>query len=172
MNTPPTSTDGALAHNQQHGRPPACAGSPKPRQKLAILTCMDTRLNPYTAMGLDAGDAHIIRNAGGILTDDAVRSLVLSSHELGTRELMIIQHTDCGLLNVTDEAVLQNLENRTGHTCVSPAAFFGFTDLDQNVRRQVRRARDHPWLQDLTVQGFIYEVAEGKLREVQTPALT
>ena len=159
-------TDRAFAHNQQHAVAPDCAGSPRPGQRLTILTCMDTRLDPYKALGLAAGDAHILRNAGGIVTDDVLRCLVLSSHVLGTRELMVINHTDCGLLNLAEDRLVDELEHATGRAAVSPAAFYGFSDLDANVRRQVRRVRDHPWLGELRTRGFVYEVAAGKLREV------
>lgn len=155
-----------MAHNRRHAVAPACAGSPRPQRRLVVVTCMDTRLDPYKALGLAAGDAHILRNAGGIVTEDVIRSLVLSSHTLGTRELMLISHTDCGLLNLPEEKLVDELEQRTGSAAVSPGEFHAFADLEANVRRQVRRVRNHPWLQHLTTRGFVYDVAAGKLHEV------
>jgi carbonic anhydrase len=158
--------DVIVAHNRQHGAAPASAGSPRPGRRLVIVTCMDTRLDPYKTLGLAAGDAHIIRNAGGIVTEDVVRSLVLSSHVLGTRELMVINHTDCGLHNLCEHHLVDDLERVTGRCAVSPNAFLSFTDLQANVRRQIGRVSAHPWLQQIHARGFVYDVATGKLHEV------
>lgn len=158
--------DQITAHNQRHAAAPPSPGSPRPARRLVIVTCMDTRLDPYKALGLAAGDAHIIRNAGGIVTEDVLRSLVVSSHILGTRELMIVNHTDCGLLNLCEHHLVDDLERATGRAAVSPAAFYSFTDLEANVRRQISRVRDHPWLSQLRPRGFVYDVSTGKLREV------
>lgn len=158
--------DEVFAHNAAHAVAPETTGSPRPQRKLVVVTCMDTRLDPYKALGLAAGQAHILRNAGGVVTEDVVRSLVLSSHVLGTQELMVINHTDCGLLNLPEENLICRLEEATGRSAVSPGAFFSFTDLDANVRRQVRRVRHHPWLDHLRTRGFVYDVATGRIREV------
>jgi carbonic anhydrase len=158
--------DEVLAHHQRHAAAPTSAGSPRPRRRLVVVTCMDTRLDPYKTLGLAAGDAHIIRNAGGIVTEDVVRSLVLSSHVLGTRELMVINHTDCGLHHLCEQDLICDLERATGRSAVSPNVFLSFTDLEANVRRQVQRVRDHPWLGGICVRGFVYDVVTGKLHEV------
>lgn len=138
-----------------------------PARRLAIVACMDARLNVEQALGLATGDAHIIRNAGGLVTEDALRSLLLSHHALGTEELMIIQHTHCGLLGLKDGEFRAQLEKKTGATSPSPASFLGFTDLEESVRRQVRAAKAHPWTpRDISVRGFIYDVETGRLEEV------
>ena len=141
--------------------------TPRPARKLAILTCMDTRLSIRT-LGLQTGDAHIIRNAGGIVTDDALRSLLVSHHLLGTEEFMVINHTDCGLMRTTEEGLRAQIEKSTGTTATAPARFYAFQDLDENVRHQLAKLRDHPWIpKKITVRGFVYDVATGRLREVR-----
>ena len=140
--------------------------SPRPRRKLAVLTCMDTRLSRAT-LGLAEGDAHILRNAGGIVTEDVLRSLLVSHHLLGTEEFLIINHTDCGLMGMSDEAIRGRIRSRTGSETSGPATFHAFTDLDQNVRRQVEKVRRHPWVpQAIPIRGFVYDVSSGQLREV------
>ncbi len=141
--------------------------SPRPRRKLAILTCMDTRLSIQT-LGLKVGDAHIIRNAGGLVTEDSLRSLLISHHLLGTEEVMIINHTDCGLLNHTEAEILERVSKSAGTEAISPARFHAFTDLDANVREQMEKLFAHPWLpQEVTIRGFVYDVQTGRLREVE-----
>lgn len=138
-----------------------------PARKLAIVACMDARLTIEPMLGLKTGDAHIIRNAGGIVTEDAVRSLVISHHLLGTREVMVINHTDCGMLTFKDEDLEQDLIRKTGKAAVVPSRFHSFTNLEENVRRQVRRLHAHPWIPaDITVRGFVYDVKTGRLHEV------
>ena len=138
--------------------------SPRPRRKLAVLTCMDTRLSRRT-LGLEAGDAHILRNAGGIVTEDALRSLLVSHYLLGTEEFMIVNHTDCGLMGTSEEELRRRILRRTGHE--APASFHSFTDLEQNVRQQLDNVRSHPGLPSgFPVRGFVYDVATGSLREV------
>lgn len=140
--------------------------TPRPKRRLAVLTCMDTRLEKQT-LGLATGDAHILRNAGGIVTDDVVRSLVISQHLLGTEELMIVNHTDCGLLQKPEEELRRLVVSRAGSDAVSPERFFAFQDLDQNVRHQMQKLRSHPWMpRALMVRGFVYDVQTGRLREV------
>lgn len=163
--------DEVVLANQEYARYHRLAHiSPRPRRKLAVLTCMDTRLSRST-LGLAEGDAHILRNAGGIVTEDALRSLLVSHHLLGTEEFMIINHTDCGLMGASEEEIRERIASRTGSRTGSeaaePATFHAFTDLDQNVRRQMGKLRSHPWVpQEVPVRGFVYDVATGRLREV------
>src|ERR1700693_2009256 len=112
--------------------------TPRPERKLAVLTCMDTRLSIRT-LGLKTGDAHIIRNAGGIVTDDTLRSLIVSHHLLGTEEIMVINHTDCGLMKASEEELRSTIESRTGTAAVTPAFFYAFQDIEKNVRRQLQK---------------------------------
>ena len=141
--------------------------TPRPQRKLAILTCMDTRLSIRT-MGLKTGDAHIIRNAGGIVTDDSLRSLVISHHLLGTEEFMIINHTDCGRMHATEEELRTRIQNRTGTAAVAPAFFYAFKNIDENVRHQLQKLRTHPWIpKEVSVRGFVYDVVTGLLREIK-----
>lgn len=138
-----------------------------PARKLAVVACMDARLNVPQMLGLQTGDAHIIRNAGGIITEDALRSLIISHHLLGTQEFMIINHTDCGMLTFKDEALRTRLQQSAGTAAVVPAHFHAFTDLEENVRQQIQKVRSHPWIpQHIPVRGFIYDVKTGKLTEV------
>jgi carbonic anhydrase len=140
--------------------------SPRPTRKLAILTCMDTRLGRKT-MGLDPGDAHIIRNAGGIVTDDAIRSLLLSHYILGTEEIMVINHTDCGLMKASEEDLREQIEKAAGGPANVPVRFHAFTDPVENVRKQLRALHRHSWIhEELTIRGFVYDVRTGRLNEV------
>ena len=141
--------------------------TPRPQRKLAILTCMDTRLSIRT-MGLKTGDAHIIRNAGGIVTDDTLRSLVISHHLLGTEEFMIINHTDCGLMHATEDELRARIQNRTGTAAVAPAFFYAFKNIDENVRHQLQKLHTHPWIpKEISIRGFVYDVVTGLLREIK-----
>jgi carbonic anhydrase len=141
--------------------------TPRPERKLAILTCMDTRLSIRT-LGLKTGDAHIIRNAGGIVTEDTLRSLVVSHYLLGTEEIMVINHTDCGLMQATEEELRTRIQNRTGTAAVSPAFFYTFQNIDENVRHQLQKLRGHPWIPaSIIVRGFVYDVTTGRLREIK-----
>jgi carbonic anhydrase len=160
-------TDEVLAANQQYASKfdKGSLAMP-PARKLAILACMDARLSVEQLLGLKTGDAHIIRNAGGIATEDALRSLIISHHLLGTQEFIVINHTDCGMLTFTDDQLIDKLEQKTGVSAVTPAHFHSFKDTEQNVRRQVARIKDHPYVHDIPVRGFIYDVKSGKLSEV------
>jgi carbonic anhydrase len=141
--------------------------TPRPDRKLAVLTCMDTRLSIRT-LGLRTGDAHIIRNAGGIVTDDAVRSLVISHYLLGTEEFMVINHTDCGLMRTSEEDLRTLVQNRAGTAAIAPAFFYAFKDIEQNVRHQLQKLRTHPWIPaSVAVRGFVYDVTTGRLREIR-----
>jgi carbonic anhydrase len=143
--------------------------TPRPERKLAVLTCMDTRLSIRT-LGLKAGDAHIIRNAGGIVTDDTLRSLVISHHLLGTEEIMVINHTDCGLMQTSEQDLRNTIQNRTGTAVVAPAFFYAFQNIEQNVLHQLQKLRTHPWIpQKVDVRGFVYDVTTGLLREIKDP---
>jgi carbonic anhydrase len=141
-----------------------------PARKIAIVACMDARLTIEPMLGLKTGDAHIIRNAGGVVTDDVVRSLIISQQLLGTQEVMVINHTDCGMLTFEDESLRRRLLKETGKLAVAPARFYSFDDVEQNVREQVQKLRSHPWIpQKILVRGFVYDVKTGSLKEV-TPA--
>lgn len=139
-----------------------------PARKLAVLACMDARLDVERVLGLELGDAHVIRNAGGIASEDALRSLIISHHLLGTQEFMVINHTDCGMLTFKDHELCERLESDTGVAAVAPVHFHAFEDLEANVRRQVLRVRSHPWIPDgIPVRGFVYDVKSGSLTEVK-----
>src|SRR5512146_812428 len=138
-----------------------------PARKLAVLACMDARLSVEQFLGLKTGDAHIIRNAGGIVTEDALRSLLISHHLLGTQEFVIINHTDCGMLSFSDDELRSRLERSTGRSAVVPACFHSFRDVEENVQRQIERLKSHAWIpSQVAVRGFVYEVETGRLREV------
>jgi carbonic anhydrase len=142
--------------------------TPRPERKLAILTCMDTRLSIRT-LGLKTGDAHIIRNAGGIVTEDALRSLIVSHYLLGTEEFMVINHTDCGLMHSTEQDLRARIRNEAGVDAATPECFFAFKDPDENVRLQMQKLRSHAWVpKRVAVRGFVYDVATGRLHEVGT----
>jgi len=138
-----------------------------PARRLAVVCCMDARISVEPILGLQPGDAHIVRNAGGIVTEDVIRSLLVSHYQLGTQEVLIINHTECGMMKVTDEELIRKLEAATGVSSASPSAFLGFHDLDENVRRQVQRVRSHPWIpRCFKARGAAYDVKTGRLREV------
>ena len=136
-----------------------------PAKQIAIVACMDARLNPYGLLGLSEGDAHVIRNAGGVITADELRSLAISQRLLGTKEIVLIHHTDCGMLTFTDDAFRAQVLAETG---VKPAwAAEAFDDLDTDVRQSVARIQAEPAipLKD-NIRGFVYDVTNGTLREV------
>jgi len=141
--------------------------TPRPARKLAILTCMDTRLS-IRALGLTTGDAHIILIAGGIVTDDSLRSLLVSHYLLDTEEIMVINHTDCGLMHASEEELRTRIQNRTGTAAIAPAFFFAFQNIEENVRHQLQKLRTHPWIpKEVSVRGFVYDVSSGRLREIK-----
>lgn len=136
-----------------------------PAKKLAVVACMDARLTIEPMLGLETGDAHIIRNAGGIVTEDEIRSLIISNKLLGTETVFVINHTDCGMLSFEDEQLRQKLKEETGHD--TELEFHAFKDLDTNVREQVRKIKDNPFLgEKVAVHGFVFDVKTGKLNEV------
>ena len=136
-----------------------------PAKKVVVLACMDARLSPYAALGLEEGDAHVIRNAGGVVTDDEIRSLAISQHLLGTEEIILIHHTDCGMLTFTDDDFRLQLHEKTG---VKPSwAAESFADLDEDVRQSIARIKTSPFVPRTdSVRGFVYDVETGRLREV------
>jgi carbonic anhydrase len=139
----------------------------KPRRRVAVLACMDSRILFERCLGLAPGDAHMIRNAGGIATEDALRSLIVSHHLLDTQEFIIINHTDCGLLKIKEHELRAKLAEKMGVNASEPAQFYGFEDLEANLRRQVQRVKSHPWIpKQIPVRGFIYDVKTGRLNEV------
>ncbi len=138
-----------------------------PARKLAVVACMDARLTVEQFLGLKTGEAHIIRNAGGLATDDALRSLIISTRLLGTRTIFVIEHTDCGMLTFRDEQLRQQLKSATGQE-TSHLDFHAFANLEENLRAQLRRIRENPFLpRDIELHGFIYDVRSGRLREVR-----
>jgi carbonic anhydrase len=140
----------------------------RPRRKLAIVTCMDSRLDVFGALGLEAGEAHILRNAGGVITDDVIRSLAISQRLLGTEAVMLIHHTDCGMEKISDDGFRAELQEETG---VAPAfAIESFTDVDADVRQSILRVRRSTFLPRRdAVRGFVYDVDSHRLREVLAP---
>ncbi len=138
----------------------------RPARKLAIVTCMDSRLDVFAALGLDDGEAHVLRNAGGVITDDVIRSLAVSQRKLGTREIMLIHHTDCGLEKISDDGFRDELREATG---VAPAfAIESFKDVDADVRQSVLRVRRSTFIPHReAVRGFVYDVDTHRLREVE-----
>jgi carbonic anhydrase len=137
----------------------------KPRRQLAIVTCMDSRLDVFAALGLGHGEAHVLRNAGGVITDDVIRSLAISQRKLGTREVMLIHHTNCGMQTITDDGFRAELQEATG---VAPAfAVESFSDADANVRQSILRVRRSAFLLHRgLVRGFVYDVDTHRLREI------
>jgi carbonic anhydrase len=161
--------DTVLEANQSYAEGFNQAGLPgRPtRFRLAVVTCMDCRVHVSRLLSLELGDAHIIRNAGGIVTEDVLRSLIVSCHIAGTQEVMIINNTKCGMLTFNDEELAAKLQQETGKAPVAPARFYAFTDLEQNVREQMRKIESHPWIPEtILVRGFIYDVDAGRLSEV------
>jgi carbonic anhydrase len=143
-----------------------------PARKLAVVACMDARLSVEQVLGLKTGDAHVIRNAGGIMTEDALRSLIISHHLLGTQEFMFIHHTDCGMLTFKDEELAAKLRKSTGVSPIIPRGFDSFSRLEDDVRLQIERARAHPWIpKEIPIRGFVYDVKTGRLAEVAVEEL-
>ena len=140
----------------------------RPSKRLAIVTCMDSRLDVFAALGLEDGQAHILRNAGGVITDDVIRSLAISQRHLGTREVMLIHHTDCGMQTITDDGFRAELLEATG---TAPAfAIESFTDVDRDVRQSVLRVRRSSFIPHRdVVRGFVYDVQTHRLYEVEVP---
>ena len=159
-------TDELLANAERYAEAFDRGGLPMPPAKrVAVLACMDARLNPYGLLGLDEGDAHVIRNAGGVVTDDEIRSLAISQRLLGTEEIILIHHTDCGMLTFKDDDFRNQIQRDTG---IKPEwAAEAFDNLEQDVRQSIARIEASPFIpRKDQVRGFVYDVRDGSLREV------
>jgi carbonic anhydrase len=161
-----TVTDQYLANNARYAETFTGPLPMPPSSQVAVLACMDARLNVYAILGLDDGEAHVIRNAGGVVTDDEIRSLAISQRLLGTREIILIHHTDCGMLTFTDDAFKRSVQDETGlKPSWSPESF---PDLDSDVRQSIARIRASPFIpRKDAIRGFVFDVATGKLTEVR-----
>jgi len=159
-------TDELLQNNEAYGETFDKGDLPiPPAKKVAVLTCMDARLSPYVMLGLNEGDAHVIRNAGGVVTDDEIRSLAISQRLLGTEEIMVIHHTDCGMLTFNDDDFRRQIQADTGIR--PPWAAEAFPDLEEDVRQSIARIEASPFIpRKESVRGFVYEVETGRVREV------
>jgi len=162
-----TAIDELLSSNVSYARSFAKGDLPMPpAKKIAIVACMDARLETGALLGLEEGDAHVIRNAGGVVTDDVIRSLAISQRLLGTREIMLIHHTDCGMLTFRDDALKDQILAETGLR--PPFALEAFSDVDADVRQSLARIRATPFVSHKDrMRGFVYEVESGRLREVR-----
>jgi carbonic anhydrase len=160
-----SATDELLANNQRYADGFSGPLPMPPAKGVAVVACMDARLNVYALLGLEEGQAHVIRNAGGVITDDEIRSLAISQRLLGTREIILIHHTDCGMLTFTDDNFKAAIQAETG---IKPAwAAEAFDDLDADVRQSVARIKASPFIPHKdSVRGFVFDVATGKLSEV------
>jgi carbonic anhydrase len=160
-----SATDELVANSQTYAKSFDKGDLPLPPAKnVAVLACMDARLNLYGIFGLREGDAHVIRNAGGGVTDDAIRSLAISQRLLGTDEIILVHHSGCGMLTFTDDEFRQQVEQDTGVR--PPWAAEAFPDLDQDVRQSIARIKASPFIPKKNVRGFVYDVEKGSLREV------
>ena len=159
-------TDELLQNNEAYAESFDKGDLPIPPAKgVAVVACMDARLNVYGMLGLQEGDAHVISNAGGVITDDEIRSLAISQRLLGTREIILIHHTDCGMLTSTDDELKQQIQDDVGIKPHFPME--SFTDLEDDVRQSIARIQASPFiLHKDSVRGFVYEVETGRLREV------
>ncbi len=158
-------TDDLLANNATYAESFQGPLPLPPAKGLAVLACMDARLNVYGILGLEEGESHVIRNAGGVVTDDEIRSLAISQRLLGTTEIILIHHTDCGMLTFTDDQFKKSIQDETG---IKPEwAAEAFPDLDEDVRQSVNRIKASPFIPHTDqVRGFVFDVATGKLNEV------
>ena len=160
-----TVTDDYLAHNAHYASSFEGPLPMPPSKHVAIVACMDARLDVYRMLGIGEGEAHVIRNAGGVVTDDAIRSLAISQRLLGTREVILIHHTDCGMLTFTDDAFRRAIADETG--VKPPWASEAFPDVAEDVRQSLRRIQISPFVtQHVSLRGFVFDVATGRLDEV------
>jgi carbonic anhydrase len=160
-----STTDDLLRNNQEYAASFTGDLPMPPGKGVAVVACMDARLNVYALLGLREGEAHVIRNAGGVVTDDVIRSLTISQRLLGTREVILVHHTDCGMLTFRDDAVKADIEADTGVR--PPFALEAFPDLDQDVRQSIARIKASPFVPHKdAVRGFVFDVKSGALREV------
>ncbi|MDS0134255.1 MULTISPECIES: beta-class carbonic anhydrase [unclassified Amycolatopsis] len=158
-------TDELLANNAAYAARFSGPLPLPPAKHVAVLACMDARLNVYGVLGLEEGEAHVIRNAGGVVTEDEIRSLAISQRLLGTEEIILIHHTDCGMLTFTDDGFKKSIEDEVG--IKPPWAAEAFTDLDDDVRQSIARIRNSPFIPKKdSIRGFVFDVATGKLNEV------
>lgn len=159
-------TDDLLRNNEAYARSFEKSDLPLPPAKgVAVVACMDARLDVHKILGLEEGDAHVIRNAGGVITDDEIRSLAISQRLLGTREILLIHHTDCGMLTFTDDELKQQIHEDVGVKPHFPME--SFSDLEEDVRQSAARIQHSPFIPHKdSVRGFVYEVETGRLREV------
>jgi carbonic anhydrase len=161
-----STTDELLANNEAYAASFDKGDLPMPPgRKVAVVACMDARLNVYGILGLQEGDAHVIRNAGGVVTEDEIRSLAISQRLLGTEEIILIHHTDCGMLTFTDDEFKASIQDETG---IKPDwAAESFSDLDTDVRQSIARINASPFIpRKDSIRGFVFEVETGRLREV------
>ena len=161
-------TDDLLANNERFAAAFDLGHLPvAPARNLAIITCMDSRMDVFAMLGLELGAAHVLRNAGGIVTDDMLRSVMISQRKLQTRSVLLVHHTNCGMLTFTDDELADELEAETGVTPSFPIG--AFTDLDQSVRRSMERIRTSPFVPCTDdVRGCVYDVDTGRLREISS----
>jgi carbonic anhydrase len=158
-------TDRLVANNQEYAASFSGPLPMPPSSGVAVIACMDARLNVYDILGLDLGEAHVIRNAGGVVTDDEIRSLAISQRLLGTREIVLIHHTDCGMLTFTDDDFKASIQEDTG--IKPPWAAESFADLDADVRQSIARIKASPFVPHTdAIRGFVFDVATGQLSEV------
>jgi carbonic anhydrase len=160
--------DRMLAANEEWARRFPGSKPVRPARAVAIVACMDSRMPLFGMLGLDVGDAHVIRNAGGVITEDTIRSLTVSQHLLGTREILLVHHTECGLQATDDVAFADLVEQATGRR--PPWATRAFTDVDADVRESIQLIRESPYLLSKEVRGTVYDVETGHLREIKDPA--
>jgi carbonic anhydrase len=159
-------TDELLANNERYAENFGGALPAPPSAHLAVVACMDARLNVYAILGLEEGQAHVIRNAGGVITEDEIRSLAISQRLLGTTEVILIHHTDCGMLTFTDDQFRARIQEETG--IKPPWAAEAFPDLDGDVRQSIARIKANPFIPHKDqVRGFVFDVGTGRLREVK-----
>ena len=159
-------TDDLIANNAEYAAGFSGPLPLPPAKHVAVVACMDARLNVYGALGLKEGEAHVIRNAGGVITDDEIRSLAISQRLLGTSEIILIHHTDCGMLTFTDDDFKQSIQDETG--VKPPWAAEAFSDLDTDVRQSIARIKASPFIpRKDSVRGFVFDVATGRLTEVE-----
>jgi carbonic anhydrase len=160
-----TVTDELLANNERYAEGFSGPLPLPPSARLAVVACMDARLNVYAILGLAEGQAHVIRNAGGVVTDDAIRSLAISQRLLGTTEIILIHHTDCGMLTFTDDQFKASVKEDTGIR--PPWAAEAFPDADDDIRQSIARIKASPFIPYTDVRGFVFDVTTGRLREVK-----
>jgi carbonic anhydrase len=160
-----TEVDRMLAANSEWAKRFPGSKDVRPARKVAVVACMDSRMPLFQMLGLEVGDAHVIRNAGGVITEDVIRSLTVSQHALGTREILLVHHTQCGLMSTDDTSFADQVQQATGRR--PPWAVRAFRDPEDDVRESVRLIEESPYLLSKEVRGTVYDVATGELREVR-----